>query len=84
MANLETSFSAFNKMAKHLSKSIDHGHVGSSQASVSMLAVKDEVQASVRDWARGVSEKSTRMVEDLLEHQQEHLSMVSRPGEDHG
>jgi len=76
MANLETSFSAFNKMTNHLAKSIDHGQVDASQASASLLAVKDEVQASVREWARGVSDKSTRMVEDLLEHQQEHLSMV--------
>lgn len=76
-AALDSSFSAFNDMAKHLSKSIKHGQADASQASASLLAVKDEVQAFVRDWARGVSEKSTRMVEDLLEHQQEHLTMVS-------
>ncbi len=63
-------------MAKHLSRSVEHGQVDDSKASASLLEVKDEVQASVRDWARGVSNKSTRMVEDLLEHQQEHLSMV--------
>ena len=77
MASLEASFTAFNAMAKHFAKSIEHGQSSALQASASLLAMKDEVQVSVRDWASGVSEKSTRMVEDLLEHQQEHLSMVS-------
>ena len=77
MANLEASFTAFNTMAKHFAKSIERGQSSASQASASLLAMKNEVQVSVREWASGVSEKSTRMVEDLLEHQQEHLSMVS-------
>ncbi|CAD6590162.1 MAG: kinesin motor protein cin8, partial [Tremellales sp. Tagirdzhanova-0007] len=76
MANLEASFTAFNTMAKHFAKSIERGQSSASQASASLLAMKNEVQVSVREWASGVSEKSTRMVEDLLEHQQEHLSMV--------
>lgn len=39
--------------------------------------MSDEVQASVRQWAATVGERSGKMVEDLLEHQQGHLSMVS-------
>ena len=77
MAALDSSFSAFNGMAQSLSQCIELGQIDASQASASLLAVKDEVQHSVRDWARGLSEKSTRMVGELLEHQQEHLSMVS-------
>ncbi len=77
MAALDASFSSFNKMTKHLAKSVERGHVDTSQASTTLLAIKDEVQASVRDWAQGVSERTTKMVEELLEHQQEHLSMVS-------
>ena len=77
LAAMDTSFTSFNKYAKHLAKSIEQGHADASQASTSLLAVKEEVQSSVRDWAKEVTENSTRMVDGLLEHQQDHLKMVT-------
>lgn len=40
------------------------------------MAIKNEVQASVRSWSQEVSERSTQMVGDLLQHQGQHLSVV--------
>jgi kinesin family protein 11 len=77
MLALETSFSAITELAGQLSKQHKKGLHEASETSAALLKVKDEVQTSVREWAKGVSEKSTRMVGELLEHQQEHLSMVS-------
>ncbi|WVQ95238.1 hypothetical protein IAU59_002333 [Kwoniella sp. CBS 9459] len=73
---LDRSFSAFNDLTKRLSASNEQGQRESLEGSKAILAVKDEVQASVREWATGVSARSERMVGDLLEHQQEHLDTV--------
>ncbi|OCF35784.1 kinesin family member 11 [Kwoniella heveanensis BCC8398] len=73
---LDKSFSIFNDLAKRLSASNEKGQKEAAEASKAILAVKEEVQASVRQWASGVSERSEKMVGDLLEHQQEHLDTV--------
>ncbi|WWC90417.1 uncharacterized protein L201_005352 [Kwoniella dendrophila CBS 6074] len=75
--NLDKSFSAFTELAKKLSASNDKGQKEALESSKAILAVKEEVQGSVRDWAKGVSERSKGMVDDLLEHQQEHLNTVA-------
>jgi len=56
---------------------MQQGNIDASEASRSLLEAKNSVQQSVRDWASGVSAKSTKMVDDVLEHQQNHLAMVS-------
>ncbi|WVQ80021.1 hypothetical protein IAT38_002122 [Cryptococcus sp. DSM 104549] len=76
LAALDKSFATFNDLAKKLSASNDKGQREASDTSKALLAVKDEIQAFVREWAQGVSEKSRAMVEDVLEHQQLHLSTV--------
>jgi hypothetical protein len=76
LAALDTSFAAITDLATQLSKQHKKGQHEAGETSTALLKVKDEVQSSVRDWAKGVSEKSTRMVGELLEHQQEHLSIV--------
>ncbi|WWD19337.1 hypothetical protein CI109_103796 [Kwoniella shandongensis] len=76
LAALEKSFTAFNDLAKRMAASNEKGQREAAETSKTLLAVKEEVQSSVREWAKGVSERSQKMVEDLLEHQQEHLTMV--------
>ncbi|KAK4687098.1 kinesin family member 11, partial [Tremellales sp. Uapishka_1] len=76
MAALESTMSSIDQLARTLSQSISLTKEESCLASSAILAVKGEVQTSVREWARGVSERSTSMVDELLEHQQEHLTMV--------
>ncbi|WWC93278.1 hypothetical protein V866_000111 [Kwoniella sp. B9012] len=77
LKNLDKSFSAFNDLAKKLSASNEKGQKESSESSKAILAISEEVQSSVRDWAKGVSGRSKGMVDDLLEHQQEHLNTVA-------
>ncbi|KAK8854531.1 hypothetical protein IAR55_003270 [Kwoniella newhampshirensis] len=76
LAALDKSFSVFNDLAKRMTASNEKGQREASETSKTLLAVKEEVQTSVREWAKGVSDRSQKMVEDLLEHQQEHLTMV--------
>ncbi|WVR09342.1 hypothetical protein IAU60_006408 [Kwoniella sp. DSM 27419] len=73
---LDRSFSAFNDLAKRLSASNEKGQREAAESSKAILAVKEAVQSSVQDWAKGVSERSERMVGESLEHQQEHLDTV--------
>ncbi|WRT68693.1 uncharacterized protein IL334_005673 [Kwoniella shivajii] len=77
LQSLEKSFSAFSDLAKRLSASNEKGQKEASESSKAILALKAEVQSSVQEWAEGVSERSRSMVDELLEHQQEHLDTVS-------
>ncbi|OWZ77152.1 kinesin family member 11 [Cryptococcus neoformans Bt85] len=77
LAALDRSFVAFNDLSQKLSASNEKGQREASDLSKSLLAVKDEVQNSVREWAQGVSERSKSMVDELLGHQQQHLTAVS-------
>ncbi|WVQ72707.1 hypothetical protein IAR50_002267 [Cryptococcus sp. DSM 104548] len=76
LAHLDKAFAAFSDLAQKLSASNEKGQRESADMSKSLLAVKDEVQNSVREWAQGVSERSKSMVDELLEHQQLHLTAV--------
>lgn len=76
MAKLESSFAAFNTFAEDLAKSIQAGQVESTQIANELLNVKGQIQSSMQDWAKMIGERSANMVDDLLSHQQEHLSMV--------
>lgn len=76
MEALDESLEVFRQTTEGLVQSIDAGQGEAAEAGTTLLKVKDEVQASVQQWARGVSEKSAEMVEGLLAHQDEHLSMV--------
>ncbi|WVF67664.1 hypothetical protein IAT40_002423 [Kwoniella sp. CBS 6097] len=73
---LDKSFSAFNDLAKRLSASNEKWQKETAEGSKAILAVKDVVQASVREWASGVTERAEKMVGDLLSHQHEHLDTV--------
>ncbi|ORY21377.1 putative microtubule motor [Naematelia encephala] len=77
ISSLEESFTSFDRLAQHLSNSIEQGSLDAASASSALVSVKDAIQVSVSEWAQGVSQKSTRMVDELLEHQSEHLSMVT-------
>ncbi|ADV23717.1 Microtubule motor, putative [Cryptococcus gattii WM276] len=76
LAALDRSFVAFNDLSLKLASSNEKGQREASDLSKSLLAVKDEVQSSVREWAQGVSDRSKSMVDELLEHQQQHLTAV--------
>lgn len=76
MAKLESSFVAFNTFAEDLAKSIQAGQVESTQIANELLNVKGRMKSSMQDWAKMIGERSSNMVDDLLSHQQEHLSMV--------
>jgi kinesin family protein 11 len=77
IASIDNALATFSATSESLSTSIQRGNIDASEASRSSLDAKNSVQQSVRDWARGVSDKSTKMVDDVLEHQQNHLAMVS-------
>jgi kinesin family protein 11 len=77
VASIDSALATFGSSAESLSTSIERGNVDASEASKSLLEAKNSVQQSVRHWARGVSDKSTKMVDDVLAHQQNHLAMVS-------
>lgn len=77
LAALDRSFIAFNDLSQKLAASNEKGQREASDLSKSLLAVKDEMQNSVREWAQGVSERSKSMVDELLGHQQQHLTAVS-------
>ncbi|OWZ37339.1 kinesin family member 11 [Cryptococcus neoformans c45] len=77
LAALDRSFVAFNDLSQKLAASNEKGQREASDLSKSLLAVKDEVQNSVREWAQDVSERSKSMVDELLGHQQQHLTAVS-------
>lgn len=77
LASIDAALLAFGSSAETLSSSIQRGEVDASEAGRSLLEAKNSVQQSVRSWAQGVSDKSTKMVDDVLDHQQNHLSMVS-------
>lgn len=77
IASIDRALATFGTSAETLATSLQRGNVDASEASQSLLEAKNSVQRSVREWARGVSDKSTKMVDDVLEHQQNHLSMVS-------
>jgi kinesin family protein 11 len=77
IASIDQALATFGTSAECLTTSIQRGNVDASEASRSLLEAKNSVQQSVRDWAQGVSDKSTKMVDDVLEHQQNHLTMVS-------
>lgn len=77
VAELEKSLAVYQKTAEGLIQSIEAGRMEAAEAGETLLRVRDEVKGSVRQWARGVSDKSTEMVQGLLAHQEEHLSMVS-------
>ncbi|RSH85668.1 kinesin motor protein cin8 [Saitozyma podzolica] len=77
IAALDASFASFSELTKSLGRSIEQGKADAATTNESIRKVSDEVQASVRQWAATVGERSGKMVEDLLEHQQGHLSMVS-------
>ena len=77
MAALEASFEAFNQLSQSLAESIESGKVDAGETSKTLFCVKHKVQKSVRVWAQSVSDRSTRMVDELLDHQQEHLKTVS-------
>lgn len=76
-SSIDNALATFSTSAETLSTSIQRGNVDASEASRSLLEAKNSVQQSVQDWASGVSAKSTKMVDDVIEHQQNHLSMVS-------
>jgi kinesin family protein 11 len=76
MAILDASFSAITDLASQLSKQHKKGQHEAAETSAALLKVKEEVQTSVRTWAAGVSEKSTKMVSELLQSQQKQLSVV--------
>lgn len=76
LAALDRSFVAFNDLSQKLAASNEKGQREASDLSKSLLTVKDEVQNSVREWAQGVSERSKSMVDELLGHQQQHLTAV--------
>lgn len=76
MAKLESSFVAFNTFAEDLAKSIQAGQVESTQIANELLNVKGRMKSSMQDWAKMIGERSSNMLDDLLSHQQEHLSMV--------
>ncbi|OXB35754.1 kinesin family member 11 [Cryptococcus neoformans] len=77
LAALDRSFVALNDLSQKLAASNEKGQREASDLSKSLLAVKDEVQNSVREWAQGVNERSKSMVDELLGHQQQHLTAVS-------
>ncbi|WVW85300.1 hypothetical protein I302_107338 [Kwoniella bestiolae CBS 10118] len=77
LQDLDKSFSVFNDLAKKLSASNEKGLKETSESSKAILAIREEVQSNVREWAKGVSERSKGMVGDLLVHQQEHLNTVA-------
>ncbi|WVO21392.1 uncharacterized protein IAS62_002700 [Cryptococcus decagattii] len=76
LAALDRSFVAFNDLSQKLASSNEKGQREACDLSKSLLAVKDEVQSSVREWVQGVSDRSKSMVDELLEHQQQHLTVV--------
>jgi kinesin family protein 11 len=78
LRELDTTFNSFNGLVKTLSSSIDEGKLGGSDATTQILAIKDEVQASVRSWSQDISARSTQMTEYLLDHQEEHLNVVGK------
>lgn len=77
ISSIDVALATFGTSAESLSTSIQRANVDASKAGQSLLEAKDSVQQSVREWAQGVSDKSTKMVDDVLEHQQNHLAMVS-------
>jgi kinesin family protein 11 len=77
IASIDEALATFGASADALAASIQRGNVDAGEASQSLLEAKNSVQQSVQDWAQGVSNKSTQMVDDVLEHQQHHLAMVS-------
>lgn len=77
MAAIDSALSTFGTSAESLSTSIQRGETDAAEAGRALLAAKNSVQQIVRDWSRNVSDRSTAMVDDVLEHQQSHLSVVS-------
>lgn len=77
MAAIDAALLTFGNSAESLSTSIQRGEVDAAEAGRSLLAAKNSVQRSVREWAQAVSDRSTKVVDDVLEHQQGHLSTVS-------
>lgn len=77
MAELDASFATFDDLAKSLAKSIEGGKIDATEASAAMLAVRDDVQASLKAWASGVSSKTTSTVEELISQHRDNLDMVS-------
>ncbi|TXT09198.1 hypothetical protein VHUM_02672 [Vanrija humicola] len=77
MAELDASFDAFDDLAKSLARSIEEGSANAAEASAAMLAVRDDVRASVQAWASGVSAKTTSTVEELISQHRDNLDMVS-------
>jgi kinesin family protein 11 len=77
IASIDNALATFGNSAESLTTSIQQGNVDASEASQALLVAKNSVQQSVQAWAQGVSDKSTKMVDDVLEHQQNHLSVVS-------
>lgn len=77
LADLDTAFALLNETINDLASSVDQGKLEASEISSGLLDIKNNVQASVRQWAQQMSDKSCAMVEGLLEHQKEHMSIVS-------
>ena len=77
MASLEAAFASFTDLATKLDDSVRSGQADVEEASSSILKVKEDVQTSVQQWATKLSKRSSKMVQELLDNQKEHLSMVS-------
>lgn len=76
MAELDKSLGVLDGLASALAASIEEDKARSVDASASILAVKDQVQSSVVVWAQAMEARSTKMVDELVEHQRSHLSTV--------
>lgn len=76
LASLETSLKQFNDNAKNLARSVEKGKLEMVDCSEKISGLNEEIKEGVREWARGVTERSGKMVEELLEHQKEHLTVV--------
>lgn len=76
MAELDKSLGALNDLASRLAGSIEEGKSQTADASKAILAIKDEVQSSVVAWATAMEARSTKMVDELVRHQQSHLATV--------
>lgn len=75
-AAIDTALAALVANTGELSAGLQQGCRDAHSTSQAISRAKDAVQSSVQDWAAALNDKSAKMVGDVLDHQQEHVSMV--------